>query len=51
MFFRQITLMLRREINAPVNWVFKLPAAVFENSHCVGVIHLRKIGFNEAFQT
>ena len=50
-FFRQITLMLRREIDAPVNRVFKLPVAVFENGHCVGVIHLREIGLNEAFQT
>lgn len=50
-FFRQITFMFRREIDFLVNRVFKFFVVVFENGYCVGIIYLRKIGFNEAFQT
>ena len=51
MLLGQIALVLRRQVYAPVNRVLELLSAFLEDRHRVGVVHLRKIGRDEALQT
>ncbi len=50
-FLCKITLMLRSQVNAPVNRVLEFLTAFLKDGDCIGVIHLSEICGNETLQT